>query len=481
MVASRSYMCIEPIELWLDTDALRRGLVIPQEPDPGNPHLLMVQDSGMVPVSTQIAIVNPETNHLSLVGEFGEIWVQSEANAHGFYGSTDPFDSERFNGRTVDGDPQVRYVRTGDLGFLHNVSRPIGPGGQQVEMQVLFVLGSIGETFEVNGLSHFPMDIERSVEGCHRSVAPFGCAVFQAGGLVVVLVEVVRKNFLASVVPTIVNTVLNEHHLVVDIVAFVSQGEFPRSRLAEKQRGKILASWVTRKLHTIAQFSIREQDSPLLADIVPSGAGPQDIASATTAVASGNPGVGSMLSRVESGLSANTANLQMQRDLAAKQQAIQENFAAQEAQAQHEANVQHHVETARAAELPGTLQIGPTSASGPTSLGAFDQTASPISPSAAERTPTNPLHSHVEYPGMDTPTGPPGVLTTSPTSAPSLGVVNDERGSLDEPGVRYGTKPHLDSNDAPIAGGPAVPGPRYESDEEEWPQEAIMHMNLNAH
>lgn len=85
-------------------------------------------------------------------------------------------------------------------------------------------------------------------------------AVFQAGGLVVVLVEVVRKAYLASIVPVIVNAVLNEHQLVVDIVAFVSKGDFPRSRLGEKQRGKILASWVTRKLRTIAQFGIRDAD-----------------------------------------------------------------------------------------------------------------------------------------------------------------------------------------------------------------------------
>ncbi|KAF2461950.1 hypothetical protein BDY21DRAFT_368098 [Lineolata rhizophorae] len=259
MVASRSYMCIEPIELWLDMSALRRGLVAPVDAEQ-EPFALLVQDSGMVPVSTQIAIVNPETNRLCLAGEYGEIWVQSEANAHSFYGSKDAFDAERFNGRTIDGDPNVRYVRTGDLGFLHSVSRPIGPGGAQVEMQILFVLGSIGETFEVNGLSHFPMDIEFSVERCHRNIVPSGCAVFQAGGLVVVVVEIFRKNFLASIVPVIVNAVLNEHHLVVDIVAFVARDDFPRSRLGEKQRGKILASWVSRKMRTIAQFSIREPD-----------------------------------------------------------------------------------------------------------------------------------------------------------------------------------------------------------------------------
>ncbi|QSZ30505.1 hypothetical protein DSL72_000059 [Monilinia vaccinii-corymbosi] len=262
MIASRSYMCIEPIELWLDTRALRRGMVYPVDPET-NPKALMVQDSGMVPVSTQIAIVNPESRRLCHEGEYGEIWVESEACVRAFYGSKDAFDSERFDGRTVDGDPNVQYVRTGDLGFLHNVSRPIGPNGAQVEMQVLFVLGSVGETFEINGLSHFPMDIECSVEKCHRNIVPGGCAVFQAGGLIVVLVEVGRKAYLASIVPVIVNTILNEHQIIVDIVAFVNKGDFPRSRLGEKQRGKILATWVTRKMCTMAQFGIRDPEGGL--------------------------------------------------------------------------------------------------------------------------------------------------------------------------------------------------------------------------
>ena len=85
-------------------------------------------------------------------------------------------------------------------------------------------------------------------------------AVFQAGGLVVVLVEVIRKAFLASIVPVIVNAILSSHQLVVDIIVFVGRGDFPRSRLGEKQRGKILATWVTRKMRTIAQFGIRDSE-----------------------------------------------------------------------------------------------------------------------------------------------------------------------------------------------------------------------------
>ena len=124
--------------------------------------------------STQIAIVNPETRMLSRIGEFGEIWVSSEANVKGFYRSRDPFDSTKMTAHTIDGDVRVSYVRTGDLGFLHNVSRPVGPGGALVDMQTLFVLGSIGETFEVNGLNHFPVDIERTIEKSHRKIARAG-------------------------------------------------------------------------------------------------------------------------------------------------------------------------------------------------------------------------------------------------------------------------------------------------------------------
>jgi hypothetical protein len=79
----------------------------------------------------------------------------------------------------------------------------------------------------------------------------------------VVLVEVARKAYLASLVPVIVNAILNEHQIVADIVAFVNKGDFPRSRLGEKQRGKILGSWVTSKMRTMAQFGIRDADGGL--------------------------------------------------------------------------------------------------------------------------------------------------------------------------------------------------------------------------
>ncbi|KAK9451733.1 uncharacterized protein V1518DRAFT_443977 [Limtongia smithiae] len=283
MITTRSYMCIEPVELKLDVRELRRGFITVTSAEHGV-STLTLQDSGMVPVSTHVAIVHPETRRLCHLSEYGEIWVSSGGNAAGLYKSKDPFDAKRFQATTVDVDAgmlPVTYVRTGDLGFLRTVTRPVGPGGSMVEIQVLFVLGAIGDTFEVGGLNHFPFDIERTIERSHRAVCAGGSAVFQAGGLVVAVIEVSqgssataaaaaaaaaasqspqaqgpRPPYLASLVPVLTNAVLNEHQIVVDIFAFVARGDFPRSRLQEKQRGKILAAWVMRKLKVLEQFVV---------------------------------------------------------------------------------------------------------------------------------------------------------------------------------------------------------------------------------
>jgi acyl-CoA synthetase (AMP-forming)/AMP-acid ligase II len=158
-----------------------------------------------------VAIVNPETREICLSREIGEIWVSSEANVQSYQGaarehggrtlsnasplsveaSTAPIgstgDSEkstttdpaspsdlnsRYNVTISGGDARINYVRTGEIGFLWNYSKETFNNGKPTSL--LFVLGSIGETFEVNGLMHFPKDIEATVERAHPNVAPNG-------------------------------------------------------------------------------------------------------------------------------------------------------------------------------------------------------------------------------------------------------------------------------------------------------------------
>ncbi|CAA93573.1 acetyl-CoA biosynthesis protein Cmr2 [Schizosaccharomyces pombe] len=255
-ISTRSYMGAIPTPQLLDLRALRHGLIQPCE-SADKPYALPLLDSGMVPVSTQLAIVNPDTRELCRVGEYGEIWMRSSANAISFFQSTDPVDMMRFNATNSDGFLGNGYVRTGDLGFLQITSHSMGPNAPVVDMQLLYVLGPIGETFEVNGLSHFPSDIEDTIERSHPRIARGGTAVFQSAGRVVVVIEALGQDFLAAIVPVVINSILDEHQIIADVVAFTSRGNFPRSRLREKQRGKILASWVTGRLRTTQVFYIR--------------------------------------------------------------------------------------------------------------------------------------------------------------------------------------------------------------------------------
>ncbi|CAH1761525.1 6022_t:CDS:10 [Entrophospora sp. SA101] len=255
MITTRSYMCVEPIELYLDLKSLRRGIVRVVNPA-DEPYGVLLHDSGMVPVSTQVAIVHPETRRPCLSNEFGEIWVSSDANAKSALLNNDPLEHERYNAVIDGGDQRLKYLRTGDLGFLYTVHRPVGEGGALVEFQCLFFLGPIAETIEVNGLMHFPVDVEFTVERCHQLVnpsliVPDGCVIFQANDETICAVEVRSVDGLLNLIPCIINSILDEHRFIIDVVAFVSSNNMPRSRLGEKQRAKVRAAWWTGNLATL--------------------------------------------------------------------------------------------------------------------------------------------------------------------------------------------------------------------------------------
>ncbi|MEE1937974.1 fatty acyl-AMP ligase [Streptomyces sp. TRM 70361] len=109
-----------------------------------------------------LRIVDPDTRLSCGPGEIGEIWVDSVTKARGYWGL--PAETaETFEAAVADGDPR-RYLRTGDLGFLHE--------GE------LFVTGRLKDMIIIRGHNHYPQDIEDSVRGCHPAVRPGGVAAF---------------------------------------------------------------------------------------------------------------------------------------------------------------------------------------------------------------------------------------------------------------------------------------------------------------
>ncbi|KAF9585149.1 hypothetical protein BGW38_003700 [Lunasporangiospora selenospora] len=281
-VTSRSYMNIEPVRLHLSLRALRRGIIqVTSEQD--DPTGIWVEDSGIPVCGTTVAIVNPESREICLSREIGEIWVSSESNAQAYPGTVSPLlveadpasplldiNSSRFNATLANNDihggrgprpgpASQTFVRTGEVGFLWNYSNDHFNGGRATSL--LFVLGPIGETFEVNGLMHFPMDIEATIEKAHPCIAPSGCIVFQADQQAVVCVIQTRplpldasaannggNDSVVNMILCVMHRVLQEHQFMPDVIAIVGEGVLTKNRFGEKQRGKMLSLFMSAKM-----------------------------------------------------------------------------------------------------------------------------------------------------------------------------------------------------------------------------------------
>ncbi|KAF9087334.1 hypothetical protein BGX23_008193 [Mortierella sp. AD031] len=287
-ITTRSSMNIEPVRLHVSLKALRRGLVeiTTEQEDPTG---IWIEDSGIPVCGTTVAIVNPETSETCLSGEIGEIWVSSEANVQPYIGRTSSSSlsgasattdsmiemiKNRFHARiisrTVDGSVGANggkqqqlcsktYARTGEIGFLWNYATPDFNGRQPTG--VLFVLGPIGETFEVQGLLHFPSDVEHTIESVYPNFAPGGSFVFQAEEAVVCVVTVRQAHLqqqyadatgststLMNQVLCVMHQVVDRHGFMPDVVALVAEGVLGKTRSREKQRGKMLSLFMSAKM-----------------------------------------------------------------------------------------------------------------------------------------------------------------------------------------------------------------------------------------
>ncbi len=108
----------------------------------------------------ELAIVNPETGTRQQVGSEGEIWLSGPSVAEGYWDRPD--ETERTFAARLAGEPDRRYLRTGDLGFLD-------PGGE------LVVTGRIKDLIVVRGRNLYPQDLEYAVEQEVPGLRP-GCS-----------------------------------------------------------------------------------------------------------------------------------------------------------------------------------------------------------------------------------------------------------------------------------------------------------------
>ena len=155
-----------------------------------------------------VRVVDPERRVALEHGRVGEIWVDSPSKAAGYFGLEEDTGAT-FRSR-LQGDDRD-YLRTGDLGFIHD--------GE------IFICGRLKDLIIIRGRNVYPQDIEDSVRDVHPLLRPGGVAAFavdagdghDAGERLVLAVEMRDDRRAASeaqAVATAVRTAIFEQHAI---------------------------------------------------------------------------------------------------------------------------------------------------------------------------------------------------------------------------------------------------------------------------
>ncbi len=108
----------------------------------------------------QLRIVDPETRQICEPNRIGEIWLAGPCVGRGYWGQPEAT-SELFEATlSGQGADSTRYLRTGDLGFMHE--------GE------LFVAGRRKDMILISGRNLYPQDLEQTAETAHPHIRSGG-------------------------------------------------------------------------------------------------------------------------------------------------------------------------------------------------------------------------------------------------------------------------------------------------------------------
>ncbi|WP_440102176.1 fatty acyl-AMP ligase [Streptosporangium sp. H16] len=204
-----------------------------------------------------VEIADPATGLPCPPGEVGEVWVSGPSVADGYWQRPDAT-AETFHAR-LPGRPES-FLRTGDLGVLD--------GGDVV------IVGRHKDLIVINGVNHYPQDVEYTVEqvspavrgGCGAAFATEPTGDVPQAEAAVVVAEVTARNAgnLDELITEIRLAVAREHDVMLDGVFLVEPRSVPKTTSGKIRRRECRAMLLDGEFTVLAGWT-----SPALA-----GAGP---------------------------------------------------------------------------------------------------------------------------------------------------------------------------------------------------------------
>lgn len=177
----------------------------------------------------KILIANPKTMQEVSADGVGEIWVSGDHIAKGYWHNQKATDDTFI----LDED-KCRFLRTGDLGFIHN--------------DQLYISGRLKDLIIIRGVNHYPEDIEQSVRSLSGAFAATVAVSRNINGKEqLCLLQEIRRSYIKKVeadnLMSEIRAVLIERHgLTLSKLIFVKEGVLARttSGKLQRQRNKVL-------------------------------------------------------------------------------------------------------------------------------------------------------------------------------------------------------------------------------------------------
>mmetsp|Transcript_28439 Transcript_28439/g.33085 ORF Transcript_28439/g.33085 Transcript_28439/m.33085 type:complete len:818 (-) Transcript_28439:80-2533(-) len=211
--------------------------------------------------NVDVKIVSTDTLKTLPQDKVGEIWIRSDSKARGYYKrpaiSMNEFcakigvEPKEVNDDEIETyDPSTGYLRTGDLGFLHQ--------GE------LFVCGRMKDLIIIGGRNYYPQDIEATAEATDARVRPGCSAAFTvdpiSGGdeevaIVLELREVPdtknKQAICESIVEALRGAIFQEHSLTVSHIVLLVPKTVPKTSSGKIARARCRKGFLNNSLQTI--------------------------------------------------------------------------------------------------------------------------------------------------------------------------------------------------------------------------------------
>ncbi|WP_040897601.1 type I polyketide synthase [Xenococcus sp. PCC 7305] len=198
-----------------------------------------------------LAIANTDNLEECSEGEVGEIWAASNSIGQGYWNR--PELTQYAFGARLENYPNVRFLRTGDLGFIQD--------GE------LFVTGRLKDLIIIRGRNHYPQDIELTVDNAQVAVRPGNGAAFSVeidGEEKLVITQEIKRTYLRKlnveeVTKAIRQAVLQNHELNPHAIVLIKTASIPKTSSGKIQRHACKAAFLDGSLNVVGKSVSSDQ------------------------------------------------------------------------------------------------------------------------------------------------------------------------------------------------------------------------------